>query len=69
MSLALESHLLNKTNVFFQSMPVQSNLSKGKESCANSVAPSKLEREGLGLPYSPDQGLHLNFHDTKAASK
>lgn len=50
MSPALESHLLVKTNVFFQSMPVQSYLSKGKESCAKNVAPSKLglELEGLG---------------------
>lgn len=61
MSPALESHLLVKTNVFSQCMPVQSNLSKEKESCAKNVAPSELELEGLGLPYSPDQGLHFEL--------
>lgn len=61
MSPALESHLLIKTNVFFQSMPVQSNFSKGKESCEKNVAASKFELNGLELPYSPDQGLYFEL--------
>lgn len=61
MNPALESHLFINTNVFFQSMPVQSNLSKGKENCEKNVAASKLELKGLELPHSPDQSLHFEL--------
>ena len=42
-------------------MPVQSNLSKWKESCAKNVARGKLELAGLRLPPSPGQGLHFEL--------
>lgn len=42
-------------------MPVQSNLSKWRESCAKNAAPGKLELAGLGLPHSPGQGLHFEL--------